>query len=157
MNIEDKFWDSKFGNSRTAEDWNDLFYVLHDSLEKHLGFPVHVEHLEIDDEVDAKQSSVGSSIRIPVSNSIDLTFVGSLTLSVNHGQSVSADALLLMYCCGKRMSEHKYASELPSEALLLQFIPRKNSLGEWSHRLCLDESGEWEEYMTLDDWNGGAT
>lgn len=152
MNINKMLWDANFGNNRTAEEWKELFDALRESLAMHLGFPVHVEQIEIDDDIDAKHSSIGGSVRIPVSDKIDLTLLGTLTLSVNHEQCVSVYALLLMFCCGKRMSEHKLSSEVPSETLVLQLRPNGDFNSEWTHRLGLDESGEWEEYMSLEDW-----
>ena len=153
MNIKEKLWDSGFGNSRTPEEWKELFSYLRDSLAEYLQCPVHVQHFGIDDDVDAKHSCVGASITVPVLEPIDLIFVGDLTLLVNHDQSVRAYAMLLTFCCGKRMAEHRLASTMPSETLVLELKPTSTSIGEWSHRLGLDEVGEWEEYMTVEDWS----
>jgi hypothetical protein len=153
MTIQTTLWDASFGNTRTDGEWEELFLFLRDSLAAYLGLPVQINGFSVDDDIDARQSSVGGSITIPVSTPLELTLVGTLTLAVNHGDNVRVEAELLAFCCGKRMSEHRFAAEVPAETLVLQFKPTAEKIGEWTQRLGLDESGEWEEYMSLDDWN----
>lgn len=153
MTIQKTLWDSSFGNTRTDEEWEELFLFLRDSLAVHLGLSVQINRFSVNDNDDARQSSAGGSITIPVSAPLELTLVGTLALSVNHGDSVRVQAVLLTFCCGKRMSEHRLAAEVPTETLVLQFKPTTERIGEWTQRLGLDESGEWEEYIKLDNWN----
>lgn len=146
-----RLWNPSY-SQRSEYEWMALFTTVTDSFAAYMEHSLQLGEVELDDEQGSRHSCIGAQVTIPVIPQIDLVFCGALDISVNRHEFVSVRALLLLFCKNDRLSVHPMREPNLLDWYWFDLDPTDTSMQRWLGRACMDESGEWEKYLTLDDW-----
>jgi hypothetical protein len=149
--IYEQLWNPSY-SQRSEYEWMALFATVTDSFAAYMEHPLQFSEVWLDDEEGSQHSCLGAQITIPVIPQIDLVFCGSIDISINRHDFVSVRALLLLFCTNDRLSVHPKRKSICHDWYWFDLDRTDSSMQRWLGRACMDESGEWEEYLTLDDW-----
>ena len=134
--------------------------TLCSSLSDYIKLPVVLVDCWTDNEPDNKSWSICSRIRVPISEVLRTSFIGSLCISLNRGEKVWISADLLLFAGGDRVEAHSLGENEGSDVitLVLEKFPESDgmwtNIGKWKSTglICSDDMG-WESWQSSEGYD----